>query len=367
MNGDNKWSKWFTKERLVWLVLTLLIIVVRVWSKQPDWVERYYSKGLFLYVAEAMRWLTAKLPVSLGDIGYTVAGIVLIRYVVSRLKQLFRKQWTKQLMISDLNRLLKLLAVLYIGFNLLWGLNYNRLGIAEQLNLKSEKYTTESLKQLTIILLDSLNRSRAVITDTQIVYPAHQQIFNTSFDAYANLKSQYPFLKIDNQSIKKSLFGRLGNWVGYLGYYNPFTGESQVNLAGPKFLIPFVTCHEIAHQLGYASESEANFTGYLAASASKDPLLRYSCYFDMFHYANRELYSRDSIAAKINYNQLNPLIKNDFRALKRYLNEHKNPIEPIIKAFYDQYLKANQQMNGVDSYNEVTGWLIAYHKKYGKL
>ena len=34
---------------------------------------------------------------------------------------------------------------------------------------------------------------------------------------------------------------------------------------------------------------------------------------------------------------------------------------------YDQYLKMNKQLAGINSYNEVIGWLLAYQKKYGKI
>jgi hypothetical protein len=78
------------------------------------------------------------------------------------------------------------------------------------------------------------------------------------------------------------LWGWLGNYVGFTGYYNPFTGEAQVNTTVPKFLQPFTASHEVAHQLGYAKEMEANFVGYLAASHSTDTLFRYSVYLDLF-------------------------------------------------------------------------------------
>ena len=38
----------------------------------------------------------------------------------------------------------------------------------------------------------------------------------------------------------------------------------------------------------------------------------------------------------------------------------------MINKIYGNYLKANQQPQGLMSYNEVIAWLIAYSKKYGK-
>lgn len=127
----------------------------------------------------------------------------------------------------------------------------------------------------------------------QIKYKTYPEIFAQAQAAYLqSTAAGFSFLAYNTKSVKRSMYGRMGNFLGFLGYYNPFTGEAQLNLTMPRFLIPFVTCHEIAHQLGYASESEANFVAYLAAVRSPDTLFRYSTYFDLFNYANKELFQK---------------------------------------------------------------------------
>jgi hypothetical protein len=51
--------------------------------------------------------------------------------------------------------------------------------------------------------------------------------------------------------------------------------------------------------------------------------------------------------------------------LQSFLKQYSNPIEPFIRSLYGNYLKANEQPQGLMSYNEVIAWLIAYYKKYG--
>jgi hypothetical protein len=135
----------------------------------------------------------------------------------------------------------------------------------------------------------------------------------------------------------------------------------------PYYTIPYTTCHEMAHQLGYASESEANFVGYLAATHSEDPRFRYSAYADLFSYANRELFYLDSACARENFRRLDTLVKLDYKELVLFLRSHQNPLEPLLNRMYDSYLKANHQEHGIESYTDVTAWLIAYQRKYGKL
>jgi hypothetical protein len=76
---------------------------------------------------------------------------------------------------------------------------------------------------------------------------------------------------------------------------------------------------------------------------------------------------RDFLSAILNIKSLNPLVRRDRRIFREYILGKQNKVEPVIKNIYDQYLKANQQKNGINSYDEVVGWLIAYRKKYGKL
>jgi hypothetical protein len=39
-------------------------------------------------------------------------------------------------------------------------------------------------------------------------------------------------------------------------------------------------------------------------------------------------------------------------------------MQDITDFLYDYYLRRNRQRKGIESYNDVTGWLIAYKKKY---
>jgi hypothetical protein len=179
------------------------------------------------------------------------------------------------------------------------------------------------------------------------------------------LGDSLPFLRYAPSSVKGSLFGVLGNYLGYTGYFNPLTGEAQVNEHVPRFLSGFVTCHEIAHQLGYAKENEANFVGFLAARASSDSLLRYSAYFDMFLYANRQLYLEDSTQAMKFLRALDPIAQRDLADLRAFRVRYHTVVEDWVDQFYHQYLMMNQQPEGRKSYGRVVLWLLAQYRKDG--
>lgn len=348
-------------------ILLLIAVIIRFIAMHPLWIEQYYLPQIYLPVSSVMRFCLGWLPFSLGDLLYALAGGMLILNGFFFVKKLIRKDISKVYLLQIFKRMIVIFLSVYIYFNISWGLNYNRLGIAYQLKLETKQYSVAELKMITDVLIDKVNTGRSRFTDSIIRIPPYRNLYRQSVETYKETKKQFPFLSYEYRSIKKSNYGRLGNYLGFLGYYNPFTGEAQLNLTIPRFVIPFVTCHEMAHQLGYASESEANFVGYLAAVHSTNVLYHYSAYFDMLQYANTELARRDTAAARLNVQRLSNHVKGDMRQIIEFDKKTKNPLEPVIAKFYDLYLKANQQEKGVKSYNEVVGWLIAYYKKYGTI
>jgi hypothetical protein len=192
-----------------------------------------------------------------------------------------------------------------------------------------------------------------------------RNLFSESRKAYEHASKVAPFLQYQQASLKPSLFSYLGNYLGFQGYYNPFSGEAQVNTTIPRFLEPFVSTHEIAHQLGYARENEANFVGFLASQAFPSTVFQYSMYFDMYNYAIGEVRKRDTALTRSFQEKLHPQVVSDINEFRAFYRKYKNPVEPIIMWGYGNYLKANNQPGGKETYNEVVAWLIAYYKKNG--
>ncbi len=352
-------KRWWLKP----LILIAAIILLHLIALQGFWIEKIYSTQIYVFLSSLLRILTAWIPFSFGDILY---GIVFFGLLI-KIIQFFRHKPTWKKFLFGLRYLLVKFLGVYLFFLLIWGLNYYRYGIGYQLNIIPENYSTEDLKNTTAQLLLNLNNSAKKLESIHYKYPGDKIIFNEAVAMYRNAQNQYPYLIYKYADVKQMVSESVGSYSGFLGYYNPFTGEAQVNTVAPQFVIPFTTCHEMAHQLGYASESEASFIGYLITKYNNQPAFNYSAYFDLFSYANAELYHRDSVAAKQNAKLLDTLVKKDYAVYRKYLKDYQNPIEPLLTKLYGGYLKAHNQPKGIESYDEVVAWIVAYYKKYGSL
>jgi hypothetical protein len=350
-----------------WVLLIVFTILIKWVSLYPGWVERNYTYGIYPLISKIQRFLFGWIPFSIGDLFYGFLVIVILFRVGKFFKYLFQRKLTRRYFSLALQQGIFLFLLVYVFFNVLWGLNYNRVGVAGQFGLSEKTYSEGELDTLCQALQAKLNACAGKI-DTNYReqhFASRRNLFHEAKASFDQARDKYAFLAYSPSSIKPSLVGFLGKYVGFQGYYNPFTGEGQVKTSIPVFLQPFVTCHEIAHQLGYAKENEANFAGYLACKESASVDFRYSAYYDVYQYAIREMYTMNFKRGAQLDSTLHPIVRRDRREYNRYLFRIQNRVAPLMLRMYDGYLRMNNQPKGYRTYNEVVTWLVAYYKKFG--
>lgn len=355
------------KKQIWWIVAIVFVIVIKLFSLNGAAVEKYYTYGIYPVFSTILGFLFGWIPFSVGDVLYIAAGIWLVYKMIKNIVLLFKRGFNKKVFISKIQNSVLILIFVYIIFNIFWGLNYNGSGLVTQLELANVTYDTTDLIVINNLLIDKVNSSKRALNAEGKPYPDTKTLFERSRVTFEEAGKKYPFLKytITRESVKSSMYGWLGNYLGFTGYYNPFTGEAQVNTTVPQFLRPYIVNHEIAHQLGYAKEDAASFAGYLSILYSDDILFKYSAYLDLFTYANREVYFIDSAKANGSYAQLDPSVIKDLEEWQAFTLSHKSFLAPVITWMYGKFLKLNEQPQGMRSYNRVIVMLAAYYKKYG--
>ena len=354
------------RDRLL-ISLLLVSILIKVFSLNPSRVEQYYTFGFYPVVSKLLRSLLGWISFSVGDLLY-FTGFGWFLFKAWKFISLLAKRQVKEYLSWILfKKYLKLVLWIYIVFNLFWGLNYNRQGIAKQFGLQLKQYTPADLFELTSVLQHRLNfYADAEDSLKRLALKDNQLLFKEGIAAYKNASRQYSFLSYHPPSIKASLLTFAGRYFGFTGYYNPFTAEAQIKTDVPVFTRPFILCHEIGHQVGYAKENEANFSSYLAGRVSDNIEFRYSVYYDMYTYAMRDLFFYNPLCFIELKQSEHPKVKQDIKTYREYVLKSKNAVEPVMSIAYDRYLRMNKQPGGKEAYNEVVGWLLAYMKKYGK-
>jgi hypothetical protein len=339
------------------LFLLFQIIFLKTMAFFPELVERFYSNGIYVYSSKISRTLFGSIPFSIGDIIY---GLLIVYVIISIWKapKTWRTQWK--------NHALKVVSgfsIFYFLFHLLWALNYYRLPLFEKMNIKRE-YTDEELYAFTEKLIAKTNEIQFQITQDKakkVINPYSQErIFSMTQNGYDHLANIHPFFKYDIPSQKPSLFSLPLTYMGFAGYLNPFTNEAQVNDKLPMYGFPNVVCHEMAHQIGYASESECNFIGFLAGHHNDDLYFKYAAYSNALRYCLENIYLKN----EAKFNALKPTINagvlENYKDSELFWQQYDTFIDKAFHSFYDQYLKANQQQDGIESYSKFVDLLINY-------
>jgi hypothetical protein len=380
MENPSKARQYTVKDWLKWLLPVALSVMVTIMTFFHSWIEHVYSIKIYPYIALVQRTLTGWIPFSIGDIIYLVFGAWLLVKVIRTLVAVAGRRITRKKTLQRTYRLARFIMWAYIVFNLAWGWNYHRLGLDHQLQLPVGKYSASELKQLLDEVIVNMNQNRLQLSnDTILPAQSFQRMKIGASESYRLASTRFPFLRYANASMKKSMYSRAAQYLGFTGYYNPFTGEAQLRTRIPEVMKPFILCHEIGHQVGYAKENEASFAGYLAASSSSDPYFRYSVYLDLYNSVRSKLIfvsfdEGDTTVLrsfKAYNNKLDTLVRFDRRKIREYFRSTQTifseQMSSAVMTMYGQYLKANNQAAGLKSYDDVVSLLIAYRRKYGRI
>jgi hypothetical protein len=343
---------------LLAVFLPIQILLVQVAANNPSFIEQYYSNGIYPYISSFFRSILGWIPFSFGDILLAFGLFVFLRFLYRLIKTKFKN------FIPKIIHFTAVVSLIYFCFYLFWGLNYYREPLAKNLKYHQKKYTTAQLLKVTEHIIEKLNYYQLKITqnDSLLVKNPYSQkeMYAMAVAGYDHLSVDFPQLKYQYPSVKSSLMSLLQTYNGTSGYLNPLTGEAQVNDKIPKTSYPTTTCHEMAHQIGFAAENEANFVGFLAANYNDDIYFKYASYRMAFGYCISEIRKRDQEKSKELWKTVHNGVINDFNASYDFWQEYENPFEPLVKKGYNAYLKANKQDKGVESYNYVVDLLISY-------
>lgn len=342
------------------IVLVVVIVLLGLLEGHPLFIERWYSEGLYLWICRVLHPIFNLLPFSVGDLLYLAVIILIIYYFIRMIKLLFKKQF-KQGGILVMGVVISTLGAV-VAFYVLWGINYFRPSAAERLKLPDTDYSITQLEALTKVVIDSANITRTRLTQADLLQ-SDEAIKQTAIDAILVLSSGAKDFLTYSPRVKSSLFTPVISILGTSGYYNPFTTEAQMNYAMPVFLKPFVACHELSHQMGYGAEDEANFVGFLAGIKSKDKLLQYSAWHEAVDECMRDLMERDSVSHKKMKLLVSPAVHADFVAERDFWIAHQSKLDIISNIFYDNFLKANNQPQGLMTYNRMVRLVMALYNK----
>lgn len=334
-------------KRVFKFLLIFIFFVILFFNKpQNEW---FYNSYLLIYPTwiGIISNITNFLKLNVGDLLYLISLPIIFKYLYNsktRRNFLYRTGFTG--------------IFIYSFFYISWGIHYNKKSINKEYAFSN--YQIDELVETTEYYISKVNNIHKKLT----INPNEKVILTSSFqEIVSECKNSIKELKTNNISTKnlkvnKSYFSLLISYLGFTGYINPFTLEANINSRIPKISYPSTISHEIAHQIGYASENEANYIGIISNQISKNIEINYSGSILALQYLMRELYLNDKILYNDKMKKINKGVLKNIDEKAEFSNKYKSLFEPFVKKAYDLYLKKNNQPFGIKSYGLVVNLLI---------
>ena len=266
--------------RFMWIGLGFLtFILTQLFSWNPTFTEIVYSRGLFL----GWRWIWDR---TIGLLPFPVLYLLLAGLIfwVGRkswktLKNFRGVKWRHRLGSLFLS-LLAFVSFLYFLFQFMWGFNYYRVPIEEQLRLELTPLDSTDVREEFAWATRQMLKDRSqipLLTEGELLYDDLPQTLEKDVRIAlekALAASQYPI----NSRVRGRILQPKGSLLrmGASGIYIPFVGEGHIDAALAPASRPFTLAHELSHGYGFGDEGTANFWGYLATQEAEHPAIRYS-------------------------------------------------------------------------------------------
>lgn len=340
------------------IVSAILYMCFKSSVRFADFFNLYVSAPFRIFISS----VTSVFPFSLAETAIILSPVILAVLIFLAVK--FAKRG-KAASVRYFLSLVAILCCIFITFVWTYSSGYYTTPIDKRVGIERKKLSKDDLYKVAVIMTEKLNTlSDNIIYDesgASLLPYSYNELSKKICKSYDTVASKYGILINFRSNMKPILLSEPFTYTHISGVYSFMTGESNLNVNYPDFILASSAAHELAHQRGIARENEANFVAFLACVNSDDVFLQYSGYLDVYSYVTNALYSADKDLYKTAYSMLDTKVRGDLisysQFFRKYANSHASQVTDKIN---NSYLNANGQTEGTKSYGMVTDLVCAY-------
>ncbi|MFV0378574.1 MAG: DUF3810 family protein [Mangrovibacterium sp.] len=314
------------KYLLLWMALGCFLLT-RFLYYYPQITERWYSRGLYPYIARALTMFSDNFLFSLTTFS---AGLLAFILIVLLLLFIFGLLRLSRVLLIIFN----LSAFVYLAFYWLWGFNYYREPLYSRFDMVQCHISDLEYEDLVARISKKANELKVPLDSLSIGK------LDTLVDGAFRLQAGYWALPWLGRKIHpKQMMAE--SWMAkasIYGYYGPFFNEIHVSRISTRSDYPLLLAHERVHRLGITGESEANFYAWLLCYKSGSPELQYAADLFLLRHLFDAGYGKEFMKP----------VEQDSIQLK--MNELETG---WFTRLTDRFLKWNKVENGLSDYGRV--------------
>ena len=313
-------------------------------------------------IRAVMSTLTSWIPFSLAEVLLILSPVLVFLICFVMVRRLHRS------LVDGIRYFVGFLSVMSLVFTILvFGYNASFYGdsVEEKVGIQRENLSKEQLYETAILLIDAIREDIPYIT-----YPenscsemsfSYSQMNEKLNEAYQTLCEKYSSFQNLYANTKPVMLSEPWTYTHISGVYTFFTGEANVNVNYPDFIVVSSAAHEMAHQRGIGKEDEANFVAFLVCSLSDDPYVRYSGYADVLNDVLIQLSSADAELYRRVYEYMPKELREEYIAYSVFFDKYRENVAATVSTTVNNaYITSHNQPQGVKSYGLVVDLVAAY-------
>ncbi|WP_405354731.1 DUF3810 domain-containing protein [Ruminococcus sp.] len=362
-------KKYFSKIReyiplfslCVYLLTIISLALYLIVLNNTDFAD-FFNYNITAPFRLVLTWSTVIFPFSLVEIFLLLSPFILIFLIFLAVR--YGKRGPKTT-VRYISVLISFLCIVFICFVWTYSSGYHTSKIEDKMNLDRTTPTNEELYQVTDKFVTELNALVSKIeydeTGASVMPYSYSEMSEKICDAYDRFVEKNGIIRTFPSKIKPIILSEPMTYTHLSGIYSFMSGESNVNVNYPDYVIATTSAHEMAHQRGYAREDECNFLAFAVLLESDDPFLRYCAYLDVYSNIANALYSADSKTYFELAARLDARVYKDMQSYSEFFKKYENSkASEVTGSINDSYLQANGQEEGTKSYGMIVEIVCAY-------
>lgn len=355
-----------TKAQGIILVLCLLLTVLFHVMKTVQPFIDFVTEWLILPLQTVLRTVCSAVPVSVSELMIVSAVIAIFVWLISGIRAVIKRKGIR--LRTAVTRITALLCAVLIGtaaFDWMWGAFYYRSSMQKQTGIYAEPIAAEDLLAVTRYFAEKANETAdaPVRGENGDLLMPPQEIASLSPGVYDALEADFALFAKPRTAPKVLILSEGLSYLDTTGFFFPYLGESNINGHSPKTAIPATAVHELAHQMGIASEQEANFAAVLACTSSDIPEFAYSGWQLGLIY----LLNASCRADREGWREINALLSETVRAdlvrINKYWAKYETPVSEVANSLNSGRQENYGQDLETQSYGAVVDLLVKYYKE----
>ena len=323
---------------------------------------------VYPYVTRMLQTLLAEWSSAVAFCLWQFIAIALVVGILTTIVLAIVLRWNLIQLVGWYTAVASLLFFLHTGF---YGLNGHAGSISDDIRLRMTEYSLSELEEATTYYRDQANNLAAQIkrdAGGNPIFPEFSELAAQAEAGFDSLvyDSNYSIFAGSTLPVKALGWADMYTSMGITGFTMSLTGEAAVNPQIPVVSMPFTMCHEMAHRMCIATESDANMAAFLACRANPSPEYQYSAYFMAYKYCYSAIAGLGTVEAQEVMQRvksgISEALYHDLSYYNSFFTQKRDEkATQVATTVNDTYIKSQGDDRGVKAYDAVCDMLVSWH------